>query len=298
MSIRSAVLPAAICVVALAGCGDSAGGPETRATPSPTTARSTAPAASGWNRGYPNSIAVLGHSGSTGANSDPTRPGRDVRENSWATGINPEVRSVYGRILAHNPAIKGHNLSYSQGGAGITMVAAQADRLLATDPDTALILIQVMDNDLTCPLDRSALGRFQQQLHDVLNRLAGTTSTTRLFVVSQIGSVRTYADALTRAERAAQGGTGPCDFMTPSGDIDAAKVRRLEHAIHAYEAALEVACKRVPRCTYDQGDFGRIADRHANLSDDLNHFNVAGHAELAAVAWATLQRTGVLPREP
>ena len=37
--------------------------------------------------GYPDAIAVLGHSGATGYDSDPKRSGVVVRENSWATWI-------------------------------------------------------------------------------------------------------------------------------------------------------------------------------------------------------------------
>src|SRR4051812_5374581 len=60
---------------------------------------------------YPSSIAVLGHSGATGENSDPGRPGVEVRANSWATGTNPAVKSVYLRILAQHAGIKGHNVN-------------------------------------------------------------------------------------------------------------------------------------------------------------------------------------------
>jgi hypothetical protein len=288
-------------VSALAGCGDSDSEPTARAdtrtgaapTPNPTA---TTALARKWTRGYPNSIAVLGHSGSTGENSDPDQPGVEVRENSWATGTNPEVNSVYLRILERNPAIEGHNLSYSEAGAGIDQVAAQADRLLANDPDTDLILIQVMDNDLTCPLDRAALSDFRTKLTATLKKLARGAPSSSQFVVSQFGSVRTYARSLTRDERASQGGTGPCDFMTPTGDIAPEKVRRLENAIHAYEGALEAACNDVRPCTYDGGAFGRIVDRREYLSSDLNHLSVEGHANAAAVAWAAMRRARVLPR--
>jgi hypothetical protein len=286
---------------ALAGCGNSDSEPSARAdtqaggTASPSPTATTAPARK-WTRGYPNSIAVLGHSGSTGENSDPDQPGVEVRENSWATGTNPEVNSVYLRILERNPAIEGHNLSYSEGGAGIDQVAAQADRLLANDPDTDLILIQVMDNDLTCPLDRAALSDFRAKLTAMLKKLAHGAPDARQFVVSQFGSVATYARSLTRDERASQGGTGPCDFMTPTGDIAPEKVRRLENAIHAYEGALEAACEKAPPCTYDGGAFGRIVDRREYYSSDLNHLSVEGHAKAAAVAWAALRRARVLPR--
>jgi hypothetical protein len=287
---------------ALAGCGHSDSEPtvraDTRTGAAPTrSATATTTPARKWIHGYPNSIAVLGHSGSTGENSDPDRPGIEVRENSWATGTNPEVNSVYRRILERNPAIEGHNLGYSEAGAGIDQVAAQADRLVANDPDTDLILIQVMDNDLTCPLDRAALSDFRTKLTATLKKLAHGAPGSSQFVVSQFGSVPTYARSLTRDERASQGGTGPCDFMTPTGDIAPQKVRRIENAIHAYEGALEAACDAVRSCAYDDGAFGRIVDRREYVSDDLNHYSVEGHAKAAAVAWAAMRRTRVLPRE-
>lgn len=56
--------------------------------------------ASPCSHGYHNSIAVLGHSGATGGEtSDAPLPGIEVRENSWPTGTNPVVNSLYLRIL-------------------------------------------------------------------------------------------------------------------------------------------------------------------------------------------------------
>ena len=223
------VLTAVVIVVAgaaatLAGCGDSASQPTARAD-----ATVTAPApAREWTRGYPNSIAVLGHSGSTGENSDPDQPGVEVRENSWATGTNPAVDSLYLRILEHNPAIEGHNIPYSEDGATVDEVALQAARLLETDPKPDLIVIQIMDNDLICPTEASALSGFRSSLTSTLTKLARGAPNSSQFVVSQTGSVPTYARSLTREERAAQGGTGPCDFMTPTGTIAPKKVARLE----------------------------------------------------------------------
>ena len=52
---------------------------------------------------YPDSVVVIGHSGATGYNADPTRRDEDATENAWATGTNPDVDSVCQRILAANP---------------------------------------------------------------------------------------------------------------------------------------------------------------------------------------------------
>jgi hypothetical protein len=73
------------------------------------------------------------------------------------------------------------------------------------------------------------------------------------------------------------------------------KVARLEKAIHAYEGALEAACKKVRQCTYDGGAFGRVVDKRSYVSWDLNHFSIKGHAKAAAVAWAAMRRAHVLP---
>src|SRR4051812_33679866 len=197
----------------LGGCGGSDSKPTrgadattgtSAATSTPTVASA---AAREWTRGYPDSITVLGHSGSTGESSDPDQPGVEVRENSWATGSNPEVDSLYLRILKHNPAIKGHNPSYSEGGASIVEVAAQADRLLEDDPKADLIVIQVMDNDMTCPVERAALSDFRRQLAATLRKLGRGAPNSSQFVVSQFGSVPTGLKTLTRNERASQGGT-------------------------------------------------------------------------------------------
>ena len=84
--------------------------------------------------------------------------------------------------------------------------------------------------------------------------------------------------------------------MTPTGTVAPKKVARLENAIHAYEAALEAACKTVRQCTYDDGAFGHIVDRREYVTSDLNHFSIEGHAKAAAVAWAAMRRAHVLPR--
>ena len=97
---------------------------------------------------YPNAIAVLGHSGATGYNSDPKRPGVDARENSWATGDNPAVNSIYLRLLALNPVVRGHNTNVDVAGSDVDALAGRADQALATRPLPELFLIQSVDNDI------------------------------------------------------------------------------------------------------------------------------------------------------
>src|SRR3954467_12886103 len=84
---------------------------------------------------YPNSIAVLGHSGATGWNSNPHRRNQDAPENSWATGTNPTVNSIYRRILARNPAVRGHNYNLAVAGSDIDEMVSQAQEALPFHPE-------------------------------------------------------------------------------------------------------------------------------------------------------------------
>ena len=61
---------------------------------------------------YPTSIAVIGDGDVTGYASDPKRPFQEARANSWATGTNPAVRSIYSRLLAAKPAIRGRAFNF------------------------------------------------------------------------------------------------------------------------------------------------------------------------------------------
>jgi len=245
--------------------------------------------------GYPSSIAVLGHSGATGESSDPRQPGVEVRANSWATGTNPAVNSVYSRILARNPEIKGHNYNLAHASANVRDLVRQADRAVSLTPKPELILIQIMDADIVCPASSRDYSAFRSTFVSALKTLAQGAPESSLFVVSQFGSPGTSAKALTPAQRRRFGGTGPCDFLDPTGRLVPKKLARLDRIIHAYEAQLAAGCKRVAQCRYDGGAFGRVIDKREYFASDY-HFSVKGHAKAAAVAWSAMKRAGLVPR--
>jgi GDSL-like lipase/acylhydrolase family protein len=275
-----------LCLAALAapGCG---GDDDTADKPSRPTPKSTP--------GYPSSIGVLGHSGATGEGSDPDRPGEEVRANSWATGTNPEVNSLYLRILAKNPAIKGHNLNLAEGGATVDQLVLQAEEAVSGKPKPGLFVIQIMDNDIVCPVSADDLRAFRSTFVSALEELVKGAPESDIFVVSQFGSPATNAKALPAELRTSFGGVGPCDFLDLDGRLVPKKLARAETAIHGYEAQLKAGCKRFDQCRYDGGAFGRVVDKRHYISSDGNHFSVQGHAKAAAVAWAGMKRAGLVP---
>jgi hypothetical protein len=300
--------PLCLAALVLTGCGahrgaaSAAGETTAAAAPAAAATPAAAPIASATS-GYPSSMAVLGHSNATGEDSDPAQPHVAIRANSWATGTNPAVNSVYLHILAKNPAIKGHNFNLAQPGATVDALLTQARQAVTLKPKPALFLVQIMDNDMVCPATHGDYATFRSKLITALSVLARGAPHSRIFVVSQWGSPVTYWKALRPAQRQqfvagdqGGGGTAPCAFIDPHGRLVPKEAARLDTIIHRYEAQLAAACKRVPRCTYDRGAFGRQVDKNQYISEDLNHLSVKGAAAAAAVAWAAMKQRGVIPR--
>src|ERR1700747_2026646 len=75
-------------------------------------------------------IVALGHSALTGENSDPHHLGVPALRNSWATGTNPAVDSIYQRLAAANPAFHGHAVNEAFGGATASTLVLQATKAL------------------------------------------------------------------------------------------------------------------------------------------------------------------------
>jgi hypothetical protein len=204
------------------------------------------------------------------------------------------VNSLYRRILARNPRIKGHNINLAKDGATVRELLEQARRAVALKPKPGLLVIQIMDNDLACPATSRDIAYFRAGMNDALSLLARRSPRSKIFVVSQFGSPSNWR-MLSPAERRSIGGTGPCAFLDLAGQVVPKELARLEEIIHRYEAQLQAACKPFRQCRYDGGAFGRIVDKREYWSQDLNHLSVLGHAKAAAVAWAALRRVRLIP---
>ena len=88
---------------------------------------------------YPDGIVVMGHSGATGYDSNPLNREADAPENSWATGDNPAVNSIYRRILARHPAIEGHAFNVARSGSDVNDLMRQARIAVSTSAGSRLV---------------------------------------------------------------------------------------------------------------------------------------------------------------
>jgi hypothetical protein len=241
---------------------------------------------------YPNSVVVLGHSGATGFNSQASSPGVDYTPNSWATGDNPDVNSIYSRLLALNPAVRGHNTNVAVDGTTVDDLDSQVDQAFAVKPTPDLFLIQTVDNDIRCDgTDQDNYAPFAATLTAVLTKITTRAPKARILLVSSPpGTVANYARVVAHlpGPRGEQTGTGPCDLFLPSGKPALAQRRYQDRVIKRYLGELASVCATFPTCQYDGGALYRMKITTADFTFDGSHLTVSGHRKQAALEWRVL----------
>lgn len=240
----------------------------------------------------PSAIVVLGNAVADGYGSDPAHPYHDAPGNSWATGANPAVGSIYSRILATNPAIRGHNLDLAHHDASIDDLAAQAHNAVALTPKPDLVLIEV-EGDIRCDgSDDSRVTDFRTTLSSVLDTLTTSLPRAQIFVTSAWGSFASYLNylnGLSLGARLKHAGKSVCQIVeSPSGRVVPSHVAYIKKYVDAYDAQLASVCKAAPRCRYDGGAAQRLAVTAGDISLDQDHLTLAGQAKLAAVEWTAI----------
>jgi len=249
---------------------------------------------------YPNSIAVLGTPTAAGWGAVAAHPFRDAPQDSWATGTNPTVKSIYSRILALNPAIKGHSVNLSSNevapeaaGHELDNFAAQVHNALQLKVKPQLVLVQVIDRVLKCDgtTERDFAG-YGARFADALHTLAQGLPNARIFVISQWGSFASYVSylkALDVGDRLKNAGKHPCQLVAaPSGQIVPSRVAYAKSVVTGEEAQLRAACAKVANCRYDGGSAQRIAVTAADISAFQYTPTARGQTKLAAAEWTAM----------
>ena len=238
----------------------------------------------------PSSLVVLGNSAADGYGSEPTHPYHDAPGNSWATGANAAVDSVYSRILVANPAVRGHAIALAHHDATIDDLAGQARKAVSLKPE--LVLVEI-EGDVRCDGDdQTRVADFGTKLGDVLDTLTTGLPKARIFLVSAWGSFPSYVkylEGLAVDARLKHAGKSVCQMVeSPSGRVVPSHVAYIEKFVKAYDAQLAAVCSRFPACRYDGGAAQRMAVTAADISLDQNHLTIQGQARLAGIEWAAM----------
>ena len=240
----------------------------------------------------PVGIIAIGHSGLTGYGTDPNNPDHDAKANSWATGTNPEINSIYQWLTAVHPETAEHVSNMAQGGAQAIELANQARVALQQVPAPELIIIQTFDNDIRCDgTDPDNLKAFGHSVENALKVIVDASPNSRILMVSQPGRPAEFAAALenTPDAKAAFTGSGMCDLFDSDGKINQEHIANLTAILESYEAEQARVCATVPQCSTDNGAFTTYVDDITHLvPGDWAHLSVEGQARLSEIIWPVI----------
>jgi hypothetical protein len=280
----------ALVLVSGGGTAMAAGGSTAPASPPSGTTSASHPL-----RG----IIALGHSGLTGENSDPQDLFLPAPQNSWATGTNPAVDSIYQRLAAVDPAFRGHAVNAAFGGAPAATLVGQATTALSVEPNPRLVIIEIIGTDIACDgSDSSNYPVFGQQVKDALDLIANQAPHATILLVSWPGRplqaskaiIGTPAVPIARANSASE----MCSPFDPNLMLDMEHIGTWTGIIEGYESEQATVCATVPECHTDNGraTHFHVRTSYYNYTDnwDYQHYNVAGLAALAKLMWPTVAK--------
>jgi len=288
-----AVLAVCLAVLTAASCGSSSGPASTAANTAPASPSSGSTSASHPLRG----IIALGNSRLTGENSDPQRPGEAALQNSWATGTNPAVDSIYQRLAAVDPTMRGHAVNAAGVGAPTGSLVGQAITALGVVPNPRLVIIDIIGTDIRCDgSDSSNYPVFGLQVKAAIDFIARLAPHATILLMSRPGRPLPDSKAIIGTPGAAapisqaQSGSDICSPFDPDLRLDMKHITTLTGIIEGYEPEQAKVCATVPECHTDNGRATHFQVPASYYSSDWEHLNVTGLAALAAFMWPTVAK--------
>jgi lysophospholipase L1-like esterase len=270
------VLAALGLVAALAGCGDGA-----------------APAAAPSTPAYPSSMDALGASTTRGYNDCPTA-WTDCPDNSWSTGRNAAINSIYLRLLALNPRLM--NKNFNDAVSGSTMADLQAQAHSAVRRKVQLVTIAMGTND-ACGGRAGAMtpvSAFRADFTKAMDTLTSGLPEASIRVVS-IPDVYQIWQLFHSDPNAVTAWTSShfCDTLlaNPTSGAQADSDRRgaVRARVIDFNTVLAEVCAKYPQCTTDGGAIFKasIAKEHIS-TNDYWHPSIAGQSLTARLVWGAL----------
>ena len=294
MDRRWRVVAGAVALLAaVVACGGDAKSPSTATSPIGHSTASSAPPATATATAtgrpdHPIGVMAIGHSGLTGFQSDPKSPATNTAANSWATGSNPAVRSVYQRLLEARPETSGNVVNSARNAVTAERLVDQATAGLARLPYPALVLVQIVGTDLRCDgTDPEHYPEFRASVRQAVQMIVEASPETSVLLIGDPGRPAGYAAAIMALPNTPPAviGTRPCKLFSANRTVNHAEVARVTGLLAAYEAQLAQACRGIRQCHTDGGAAARMAMQVEDYGEDLHHPSIAGHANLAAAEW-------------
>jgi hypothetical protein len=293
MTARSLLLVTALTLTGACGETDKADRKPIQATPTVASSPTFVAPTTTDRQSRPVGLIALGHSGLTGAYSDPAFPHNDAWHNSWATGTAPSINSISQRMTAIRPETAAHVRNAAVDGSPAAALTDQAVQALETVAQPALAIIMTVDNDIRCDgTDANHIVEFGHSITDAIETILARSPATHILLLGQLGRPTTFAAAISHNSEAARthAGDGPCDLFDTQLNIDRDNIVTITALVEMYETELDNVCAPFPQCHRDAGALAAFSDDIDDLVEgDWNHLTANGHSRLAATIWPIVE---------
>jgi len=238
---------------------------------------------------YPDSMAATGASATRAAGTC-EGGGNGCPENSWATGTNLTVNSIYLRIRAVHPAIEGRVWNDAVGGERMDDLADQFE--VTIEHRAQLVIVDMGGNDVCRPEEGQVTTpeSFRADFEGAMDLLLERRPYTRIAVVS-IPSMYHLWSILHTNPTAVEtwNRNGTCQSMlanpTSTARADVERRERVNLRERELNAVLDSVCATYTNCRYDGGAAFEFAFEPADVGRDYFHPSLTGQATIAAALW-------------
>lgn len=206
--------------------------------------------------------------------------------NSWSTGEGAQVVSHYRRILARNPALRGHATNLAKPAASVSALPGQAAAAVAVPVDYVTILVGAND---ACRGSMTAVETFRAHVDEALTTIRNGMPNASILLVSIPNVYRVWEVGHDNRIAVASWRSGPCPNLlenpTSTAPADVARRQAFADRIAAYNAQLASGCRAAgARCRFV--DVSGFAFDFTMLSAiDFFHPNASGQDALADLTY-------------
>jgi len=237
---------------------------------------------------------ALGASGTRGYNTGCPDAWTDCPESSWATGTDPEVDSVYLRLLAHNPQIENHQGNDAESGTAMADLPGQA--VSAVRRHAELVMISMGTNDACGGRTgvMTEVATFRARFASAMDALSKGLPAATVLVMSIPDSFQVWRAFHTDPAAVRAWGRAPfCPTLltnpTSSAPADVDRRTAFRARVLAFNTVLAQVCAAYPGCRTDSGAlFAAGIDAAEVSTNDYWHPNLVGQAKTARIAWTAL----------
>ena len=239
--------------------------------------------------GYPNSMASTGDS-ITRAYNTCTTTFTDCPMNSWSTGTNPAVNSIYARILSANNLILNHNANDAVSGARMTDLNGQVLNVNAQHVDYVTILMGANDVCTSSEGTMTSVGTFLSQFQTAMSTLSSSSPDARISVASIPDIYQLWSILHTNASATATWNFGICQSMlanpTSMAQADVDRRARVRQRNIDFNTQLQQVCAQYIHCRFDNNAAFNTAFTPSDVSTvDYFHPSLTGQTLAASVGF-------------